>query len=59
MFLTTDIFLIMKTNTLNNLQKGNPVTQRNAFLIIAAILVIAAVTLNHFGLINLSALNKY
>jgi hypothetical protein len=45
--------------TLTNLQNGNPVTMRNAFLVIAAIIVIAAVTLNHFGLINLSALNKY
>lgn len=49
----------MKTNTFNNLQNGNSVTQRNLFLIIAAILVIAAFTLNHFGIINLSALNKY
>jgi hypothetical protein len=45
--------------TLTNLQNGNKVTQRNAFLVIAAIIVIAAVTLNHFGVINLSALNKY
>ncbi len=44
--------------TLTNIQNGNTVTQRNAFLVIAVVIVIALAALNHFGVIDLSILNK-
>lgn len=45
-------------NTLNNLKNGNRVTQRNAFLLIFAVIVIAGVILAHFHVINFSQLNN-
>jgi len=44
--------------TLTNVQNGNAVTQRNAFIAIAALLVIAAVIAKVFFHVDFSQLNN-
>lgn len=43
---------------IQNLTNGNQVTQRNAFIVIAVVIILTVAILNHFGVISLVALNN-
>lgn len=45
-------------NTFKEIQNGNPVTLRNAFIVLFALVIVASIVLNHFHVIDLSWLNK-
>lgn len=44
-------------NVFFNLTQGNSVTQRNAFVVILVIMIVAVMVLNHCHVIDLSAIN--
>ncbi len=48
----------IKESFFKEIQNGNPVTLRNAFIAIFVVVIITAIVLNHFHVINFSWLNK-